>query len=214
MFGFDLQAIAFDVDDPHALADAAGPPRADHSLSPTRTRPPCESTGSTTTTTWPSSRAGAIVEQRVGAVIVARRIEAPAADPHGRKARIANSASCGATPRPSSSAQKTGGDRRRADEDQEESRRDDLGDQEHHAADQPQPGGIDRRSFACCRARSARLRSRARSELPGRRRTLPWPARRSRRACRSTASPRPGTGWSWRWASARTRRSPRHISGR
>jgi len=36
---------------------AAGPPRADHSLSPTRTRPPWASTGSTTTTTCPSNRA-------------------------------------------------------------------------------------------------------------------------------------------------------------
>ena len=46
---------------------AAGPPRALHSPSPTRTRPPCSSTGSTTVTTLPTSRAGAVVEQRVAA---------------------------------------------------------------------------------------------------------------------------------------------------
>ena len=53
---------------------AAGLPRADHSLSPTRTRPPWESTGWTTTTTRPvyvtEVRSGEVVDASGASVIV------------------------------------------------------------------------------------------------------------------------------------------------
>ena len=50
---------------------AAGPPRADHSLSPTRTRPPCESTGCDDDHDLAEQARGAVVEQRIAAVVVA-----------------------------------------------------------------------------------------------------------------------------------------------
>ena len=78
-----------------------------------------------------------------------------------------------------------------------------------------QAGSMASRSFVAVRnARGGFRPWRGRRVALRRRQSPPWRAHRSRRACRSAGSLRPGTGSSWHWASGRTRRSPRHISAR
>ena len=94
---------------------------------------------------------------------------------------------------------------------------DQLGDAERQRGDQPPP--CRRRCRTSAHSSAARTAPRLRPAAALRAvdracRAPPAPARRSRPACRSAASPRPGTGSSWHWARSRTCRSPRHISAR
>src|SRR5260221_7503377 len=143
MFGFDFQAVALDVDDPPALADGGGlasrgplavadpHPAAmrvdrlhdDHDLAKQPRR--------------------AVVEQRVGAVVIARRIETPAADSRRQEGEDSERRELQRQRQPEDETEDSGRNSGGADENQRKARRDQFGDQQHDAADQPQPAGLD-----------------------------------------------------------------------
>ena len=141
---FDLEAIAFDIDDAHALAE----PRRAAARRPFAVAdahaPPLESTAWSTTDHLAEQPLARSLSNGSARIFVAHRIEAPAADArreereHGEQRQLQRHAD----PR-EQQRDEPGGDRRGADEDEEEAGRDQLGDQQHDAADQPQPFGID-----------------------------------------------------------------------
>jgi hypothetical protein len=132
---FDLQAIAFDIDDPDAIARSRGPAargplavadphssamgvdRLDHHDNLAE-EPPC-----------------AVIEERVGAVIVARCVEAPSKDPYGKECQDRKGPELESRLQAEGHRENSGGDRGCPDEDQRETGRNDFGDQKYDAPD-------------------------------------------------------------------------------
>src|SRR5205823_5091956 len=85
---------------------------------------------------------GSIVEQRVGGVVIPRRIEAPAADPRRQKCQDGERSELQRDRQTQGQTEDSRRDSGGADEDQRKPRRDQLRDQQQNAADQPQPRGV------------------------------------------------------------------------
>ena len=146
MFCFDLEAIAVDVEDAHALTDCgrSAACRPD-TVADANSASVCIH-GLYNHHYLAKQSRDTIVEKRVGAVLILVAVGASTSDADDRHRENCKDRELQRKPDRKQEREQSGGDARRADEHEEKAWRDQLGNQQHDTTDQPKPSRIERKA--------------------------------------------------------------------